>query len=362
MNKLAFLRYAINKRRALPIYLIFGVTNRCNSRCLTCFNWQLIDANNEELSLDEIEKFVSSMPHTLLTLVLTGGEVFLRKELFDIIALFQKYVDPQFLAIPTNGIQYREIAESVKQIASAFPNNIAINVSLDGIGDLHDTIRGVKGNFDKVEKLYALLSVVKKNNPNLSLGINTVLNNLNQNHYEEIFSYVRKYFPMVDQHNFEIMRGCFRDANLSPPSIEFLRIHTPRIQRMLSVYKYHKAGMYQKFLHAAKLHYHSVVLDHLLQRRTLPCYGGSLAGVVDCKGDVYPCELLEKIGNLKDYGYNFPALWLSKKADDVRRGIKKTKCVCTHSCFQFVNILFNPLEYPKLLHPVTSTPSETAAL
>ncbi|MBN2188938.1 MAG: radical SAM protein [Chitinispirillaceae bacterium] len=349
MQKSAFLKYAFHKRRVLPIYLIFGVTDRCNSRCLTCFNWRLTDTHVGELSLDDIEKTVSSMPHALLTLVLTGGEVFLRPELPAIIKIFQKYTDPQFLAIPTNGIQYREIAETVQRIVAEFRNNVAINLSLDGIGDLHDTIRGVKGNFDKIEKLYALLAEMKKNHPNLSLGVNTVLNNLNQDRYEEIFRYVRNNFPMIDQHNFEIMRGSYRDTALSPPSVDFLKEHTPRMQRLLGVYEYHKAGVYQRFLRAAKVHYHSVVLDHLLKRRALPCFGGSLAGVIDSKGDVFPCELLDKIGNIKDYACDFPSLWFSREADAVRRKIKETKCVCTHSCFQFVNILFNPLEYPRFL-------------
>jgi MoaA/NifB/PqqE/SkfB family radical SAM enzyme len=349
MQKLAFLKYAFRKRRALPVYLIFGVTDRCNSRCLTCFNWQLAGTHSGELSLDDIKKTVSSMPHTLLTLVLTGGEVFLRQELPAIVRIFKEYTDPQFLAIPTNCIQYREIADAVKQIVAEFRNSVAINLSLDGIGDLHDTIRGVKGNFDKVGKLYALLAEMKKSCPNLSLGVNTVLNSLNQDRYEEIFRYVRENFPMIDQHNFEIMRGSYRDTTLSPPSIDFLKEHTPRLQRMLGVYEYHKAGVYQKFLRAAKTHYHSVVLDHLLKRRALPCFGGSLAGVIDSRGDVFPCELLDRIGNIRDYSFDFPSLWFSPEADRVRRKIRSTKCVCTHSCFQFVNILFNPLEYPRLL-------------
>ena len=360
MNKLCFLRNVVNKRRVLPIYLIFGVTNVCNSRCLTCFNWQATDAPRDELSLDEIEKIASSMRQPLLTLVFTGGEVFLRKDLVAIVEIFQKHVDPQFLAIPTNGIQYREIAESVERIIAVFRNNVAINISLDGIGDLHDAIRGVKGNFDKVEKLYAALAAIKKNSPNLSLGINTVLNTLNQDHYEEIFSYVRKNFPAIDQHNFEIMRGDFRDAKIAPPSVEFLKRHTPKIQGMMAAYEYHKSGMYTKFLHAAKVHYHSVVLDHLLKRRALPCYSGALAGVIDCRGNVFPCELLEQIGNVKEHGYDFPAVWFSQKADEKRQWIKSTKCVCTHSCFQFINILFNPLEYPRLLNHSLATSNQIA--
>ena len=350
MNKISFLKYTVHNRRVLPIYLIFGITNVCNSRCLTCFNWQENNTPENDLTLPEIEKIAASIAHPLLTLVLTGGEVFLRKDLLEIIAVFKKHVDPQFLAIPTNGIQYREIADSVAKIVSTFHNNVAINISLDGIGELHDTIRGVPGNFEKVVKLYALLEDLKKKNSSLSLGINTVLNNLNQDHYEEIFSYVRKHFPAIDQHNFEIMRGNFRDSALKPPSIEFLKVHTPKIRRMLDAYEYHKSGIYRKFLHAAKKHYHSVVVDHLQGRRALPCYAGSLAGVIDSRGNVYPCELLESIGNLKEHGYDFRAVWFSRKADEVRRRIKSTKCTCTHSCFQFVNILFNPFEYPKLLN------------
>ncbi len=296
------------------------------------------------------------MTQPLLTLVFTGGEVFLRNEIVDIVAIFQNKVNPQFLAIPTNGIQFKEITESVRKILSVFKNNLVINISLDGIGALHDTIRGVPGNFDKAENLYYALAEMKKNEPRLSLGINTVLNNLNQDRYEEIFSYVRTHYPLIDQHNFEIMRGNSRDTHIHPPSAEFLKLHTAKLQKLLNVYEYHKSGMYQKFLHAAKLHYHSIVLDHVLKKRSLPCYAGSLAGVIDHKGNVYPCELLNPIGNIKNFDYDFPALWFSESADTVRRTIRATKCTCTHSCFQFVNILFNPYEYPRLLHPRQSPP------
>jgi MoaA/NifB/PqqE/SkfB family radical SAM enzyme len=352
MSKLRYIRNIVDKRRTLPLYLIFGITNVCNSRCLTCFNWQQTDSAKDELSLDKITKIASSLSSPLLTLVFTGGEVFLRKDLVDIVEIFQKYAHPQFLAIPTNGIQYKEITESISKILAVFKNNLAINISLDGIGRLHDKIRGVPGNFEKAEKLYFALAEIKKNEPRLSLGINTVLNSLNQDHYEEIFSYVRTNFPAIDQHNFEIMRGDFRDGAILPPSTEFLAAHTEKIQKMLDVYDYHKSGMYQKFLHAAKLHYHSVVLDHLQKKRCLPCYAGSLAGVIDHKGEVYPCELLGPIGNLSDVDYDFPALWFSPQADALRKKIRSTKCICTHSCFQFVNILFNPFEYPRMLYPI----------
>jgi MoaA/NifB/PqqE/SkfB family radical SAM enzyme len=311
-----------------------------------------VDSAKDELSLDKIEKIFSSFNHKLLTLVLTGGEVFLRKDIISIIEIAYRHTKMDFLAIPTNGIRYEDIYRSICGILDVYPGNLAINLSIDGVGELHDRIRGVKGNFENVSALYFLLEKLKEKHKRLSIGFNTVLNSMNQDSYAEIFEYVRKHFTRADQHNFEILRGDFRNKSISAPSLEFIKRETPNIQRLTGKYSYHKSGIYQKFLHAAKLHYHNVVLDHLTKRRSLPCYAGSLAGVIDHKGTVYPCELYREIGKLSDYEYDFRKLWFSAKADDLRKEIRKTKCTCTHSCFQFVNILFNPFEYPRLLSPI----------
>lgn len=352
MSKLKFARYCLTKRRALPIYLIFGVTNVCNARCMSCFAWRQTDSPREDLSLEEIERTVASMRHHILTLVLTGGEVFLRKDLVDIIRLFNKYTEMEFLTIPTNGICYDDIFEAIKEILDVFPNNLVINLSLDGLGEMHDRLRGVPGNFRRVEQLYGLLEPLKRGNPRLSVGVNTVLNSINQEHYREIFEYVRRNWKSIDQHNFEVMRGDYRDRSIDPPDAAFLWKETSNIQRLTSQYSYHKTGVYQKFLQAAKVHYHNVVLDHIAERRALPCFAGSLAGVINYRGMVYPCELYKEIGDIREYDYDFRRLWFSKEADKIRNEINKTKCTCTHSCFQFVNILFNPWEYTRLLRPI----------
>jgi len=83
-----------------------------------------------------------------------------------------------------------------------------------------------------------------------------------------------------------------------------------------------------------------------------PCYAGNLSGVMYPEGDVYPCEILgdeHKIGNIRDFDLNFKKLWLSHKAKKEVKFIRKSKCYCTHECFNIVNILFNPKFYPKII-------------
>src|SRR5438045_1632747 len=40
-----------------------------------------------------------------------------------------------------------------------------------------------------------------------------------------------------------------------------------------------------------------------------PCTAGETIAVIDYNGDVRACELREKFGTLKDYDYDFKALW-----------------------------------------------------
>ena len=76
----------------------------------------------------------------------------------------------------------------------------------------------------------------------------------------------------------------------------------------------------------------------------VPCKAGTLMRVMYEKGDVYPCELLnkQKIGNVRDFNYNFTQLWTSAATQKSAKWIKDTKCYCTHEFFQRFNILYNP--------------------
>jgi hypothetical protein len=56
-----------------------------------------------------------------------------------------------------------------------------------------------------------------------------------------------------------------------------------------------------------------------------------------------------KLGNLRENGYDFPAIWRSERAREVRKQILETKCYCIHQCFLSNNILFNPRMLPKFL-------------
>lgn len=80
------------------------------------------------------------------------------------------------------------------------------------------------------------------------------------------------------------------------------------------------------------------------------CTAGSVLGVIYPDGSVFPCEMQSRpIGNLRDYGYDFPALWNSKQADTERDRIQDTYCICTHECSLSTNILIQPRAWYSLI-------------
>lgn len=342
-----FIPHMLNKENKLPIHLILEVTSRCNAKCATCFNWKKTDSEHRDPSIEELSMISKSLGK-LLWFSPTGGEPFLRNDLDEVIKIFVKNNSPHSISIPHNGLLPKKVSEMCEKILRFYKGNFILTLSLDGIGDLHDKIRGVKGNFKKFQESYAQLLPLTKKYKNFNLGINTTVNSINKDNLKEIIRYVKTLD--VSSHTIEFIRGCSRDSEIAAPDLKFYLKNKKMIKSAMFGKTYYDYGLASKFLKAAKLYYHDLATDTMKKKtQVIPCYAGRLSAVIDCYLNVYPCELYKKVGNLREYNMDFRKLWNSKQANIIRKEIKNKQCYCTHSCFQFVNILFNPRVWPKLV-------------
>lgn len=160
-----------------PIHLTFFVTRRCNSNCPFCFYLKSNDSHaseRPELSITEIEKISSSLGD-LLWLAFSGGEIFLREDLTGIAKTFYRNNRPAIMLFPTNGLLPDLIRERTEEILKACPRStIALKLSVDGLGEAHDVLRGTHGSFEKTLRTYSVVSELLGKYPNFELGINTV--------------------------------------------------------------------------------------------------------------------------------------------------------------------------------------------
>lgn len=343
-----FLRYGKRvfwKRDALPLYLIFFVTSRCHMRCGHCFNWRRAATEGTDLSLDEYRR-VSSKLHDLVFLFLSGGEPFLREDLSEIATLFHRQNRVQKMQSPSNGSLPESIQLQVERIARTCPDlHYTVTLSVDGLYEEHDRIRSYPGLFERVMESYRVLRLLRARYPNIGICFSITLSAANQNSALRTYRHLRETCE-ADNVYVILTRGEPRDPQARNIDLERLRELDEAVNQDLRAG--HARGIagfpFASFMNAKNVvsrdHVQRVAREGTYQT---PCYAGLLAGNVFNDGDVRPCELRDvSLGNLRDNGYDLPALWRSERAESIRRAIREERCFCTHECFLTTNLLFNP--------------------
>ena len=142
-----------------PISLTISLTNHCNHRCKTC---DVYDNIQRDLTVEEYEKIFRSIGRGVFYLTVSGGEPFLRDDIVDIVRAAKRHLDPPVLLIPTNGLMDKRVPDQVREILDVFRDGeVIINLSVDGIGAQHDSIRGRTGAYDRAMSTYAQLREIK---------------------------------------------------------------------------------------------------------------------------------------------------------------------------------------------------------
>jgi MoaA/NifB/PqqE/SkfB family radical SAM enzyme len=348
-------RKAFFKKDALPVYLIHFVTEMCNLRCSHCFDHFFEEGPKRrphELSLPEIDRMTRSLGE-LLFLLPTGGETFLRPDLPQIIELYYRNCRLRNVGMPTNGSLTERVVEGVREILARCPDlHFGLDISIDGIGEVHDTIRDRRGLFATCLETYRRLKEVEARHPNFKVCVEVTIQRHNQDQLAEIYDYfvreLKSYNILV-----RVVRGAPRDPREKHLDLDRVESFFARLERGIGKGDYQGQSVYplSDLITARELVGRRLQLRVLREERyQIPCYAANLMGVIKSNGDVMACELRDdKLGNVRDYDYDFPRLWRSAHARAIARDIRVNRCFCTHECFMSTNILFNPRLYPSLV-------------
>lgn len=338
------------KRR--PIHLTVFVTRRCNARCGFCFTRGAGEgADGAEITADEMAR-VARSAGTLLWLAFSGGEIFLREDLPELVEAAARPTRPVIILLPTNGLlpaRTRAMTEAV--LASCAGSTVVVKVSIDGPPPLHDQLRGVPGAFERAAETLRLLADLAARSPRLEVGVNSVLCSANADRTEELAATVRA-LPGVRTHTVSLVRGDLPDPAPGDVDADRYREATSRLDRGLRsggepVYRFRGARLKA----AQDVLQHRLIHRTLLERRqVLPCHAGRLNLVLSETGDLYPCENFRlRLGNVRDHGHDLRATASSPEARAVLAGIRRGACWCTHECYAMTNILFSPRCHPALI-------------
>ncbi|MDY6970499.1 MAG: radical SAM protein [Spirochaetota bacterium] len=321
----------------LPMSLTLSVSYKCNSRCKTC---NIYKKRANELTFHEWEKFFQNYGKDLFWVTISGGEPFIRKDLKEIVCSLYDNCRPSIINIPTNGLLYDEIAETVRQIAiHCSESQIVINLSIDDIEEKHDFIRGITGSYEKAIKTFQRLKAIDL--PNLSVGIHTVISRFNVNRIPEIYTAIRKLNP--DSYITEIAEERVElgtiGSGISPEYEEYAKAIDFLTEKM----KKDNFNSVGRITRAFRMEYYQMVKKIIKkQKQIIPCYSGFASAQIAPDGDVWMCCIkADSIGNLRDANYDFKKIWFMDNAKKMRTSIKKGECYCPLANAGYTNMLHN---------------------
>jgi MoaA/NifB/PqqE/SkfB family radical SAM enzyme len=314
-----------------PMFLTVFVTARCPLACGHCFYRGERDAASaaDELTLTELRVLAGRLP-PVPKLILTGGEPLLRDDVAAIVAAFHDGRSRcRQVTIPTAGVFPRRTAELVERVLSTRPELVLeIQLSIDGVGQQHDAIRGA-GTFERLVETFERLRRVVPQLPGLSIRFNFTFSRVTQEHFGDVLQFVTEDLghPQLDM---VLVRKTTADERFwGGVDLDRYRDAAAKLQR-LEVARAGRSPL-RRALTGRVRREREIIAEHHRGNRVLDgCLAGTVTGVIGETGEVYPCEILDRpLGNLRDVDFDFMRIWHGERARECRRWIRREGCFCT---------------------------------
>jgi MoaA/NifB/PqqE/SkfB family radical SAM enzyme len=273
---------------------------------------------SEELSTDEIKQFFKkAVSLGIVGESFSGGEPFLRKDIFEIAAFCKEL--GLLLHVNSNGTLIH--GKNAAQINTYFDS---ILISVDShVPDIHDHFRGVPGTFQKAVDALKLLDRSKT-------MVQMVVNAENLDH---LFEYVARMSAFTD-------RIRLQPLHQNPENLLILK--DDKLARLQDVtVKWdsfvQKLAESELRLFGSEKYYKLIPLflsDPARLCHKIDCFMGSHAFFLDPYGNVVPCEgIRNPFGNIRET--DLTEIW--KKAKKFRKNFntkKNRSCVCLYTCLE----------------------------
>jgi AdoMet-dependent heme synthase len=249
-------------RMGVPISVQLDLTYRCNERCIHCY---LDHDDHGEMSTSEIKTLLDQMAETgVFFLTLSGGEIFLRKDLFEI--LDYAHAKSFCTKLKTNAILIRP--EDADRIRSLGVQSVQVSIYSHREA-VHDAITKIPGSLKRSLEAIRLLQ---------QRGLSVIIANV-------LMSHNLQDYPAVRTLAAELGVKCTLDPTVTPMmdgdrSILSLNVGEDDLKRVFRDQSL--VGNVEEFC-APPLSADQEALD------SLPCSAGHTACYVSPYGDVYPC-------------------------------------------------------------------------
>ena len=330
-----------------PTVLIFHCTFVCDARCEMCNNWTRGDRKSD-LTLEEIDKlFDSGLWKKIENANVSGGEPTTRNDLVEVCQLMlDKLPRLRKFGMNTTGLTPHRAIPMLTRIVEATRDRGVIfsaRVSIDGVGDMHNTVRKVNRGFDKANETIRAMQELQQEYAHFNFGISTtifsqnlddadnILNWARDNDLDIVFNMVRFTDPMLG--NADLADKCQPMGEDEARMREFF-LDRVRIDPLLDGQNY------------IYMHYADMIANGY--HRLAPCPFQTQGIMLNPDGGLFFCENSEVVGNARDEDPE--AIYFSAASQAHREMIKNEKCpTCLSPCQMNVSAIKQVGPYARFL-------------
>jgi MoaA/NifB/PqqE/SkfB family radical SAM enzyme len=256
----------------------------------------------------------AGLPQTLRNINISGGEPFLREDLVEIIGIIRHRCKGARILISSNGL----LPDLIERRVAKMPE-VGVRISIDGIGETHDNVRGVNGSFQRAQETTVRLRRLGVKD----LGIAATMTKENAHQIVAVQRLAEELgveFTCAVAHSSPIYFGTQGDA---APASDVAREQLALLaRRQLS--SLHPKDWFRAY-------FTSGLIDYVDGRaRRVRCTAGRRFIFLDPVGDVYPCNMLDmRMGNITQQ--SFPEILHSSQRilEYVERCPQNCWMVCT---------------------------------
>ena len=323
---------------ALPYKVTFVATYHCNFRCEMCNIWQKKSVN--EMTPDEVALFFERWSQ-FRWVHLTGGELFMRRDLDDLVAAIQRSCRSLFLLnFPTTGWFGDKTVSLVERTLARGVGRLMVTISIDGPKGLHDEMRGLPNSWDRGIETLRRLRGIRRSNFQVVAGMTLLAKNADQ--VDATIEAIRTRIPDFKRTELHL--------NIGHESGHYFdnvgRALSPDHARVVRAIEDHRAknGTGLHPVHFLENRYQALVQSYYQTGRSpLPCSALSTSCFIDAYWNLFACSIWDaKVGNLRDASFDFGALWDSARRQSLRRDVVEENCPhCWTPCEAYPTLLGN---------------------
>ncbi len=296
-------------------YVRFGSvisTYRCNARCNMCNIWRFPTRAADEVGVEVYQK----LPQ-MRALNLTGGEVFLRSDVDDIVTVLK--TKARRIVISSNGW----FVDRTLRLFEKHGNSIGIRISIEGLSHANDRIRGMPRGFDNAIRILTALHGMGIKD----IGFGLTIQDANAQDVKDLYQLAKMMdveFATAALHNSFYFHKQDNRIDSSQDAIAALQELAADLLRSRRPKDWFRA------------YFNYGLINYLQGReRLLPCRMAHDAFFLEPNGDVLPCNGMDEpmpLGNLRVQSWD--EIWHSRAAERARQSVRN----CGKQCWMMGSV------------------------